>query len=206
MPSINKRRVLKSATVVIVCMLVLILLRLVIDQVQWYRTALRYLDSGDKKDAIMYFERVMNAHVPFSPFEEKAKRYLLEIASGFENEGKYELALLGYETVRSSRYLTRSFYLPDSEDIPFLNKKIAFIKAELLVKNGTESDLRSGYERQIQIMHKDYSPSVSWSIITIVSFWVYIITILAWILASQRGYLFASCLSFIMWIIALYIA
>ncbi len=187
-------------------MLGIILLRLSLDQWQGYSQGLDSLNRNDYKGAIMYFDRVLNAYIPFSPLEKKAKTHLIELASKFEKEKEYELALLCYETVRTSRYLTRHFFIPDSKDIPFLNDKIASIKAQFLVKDGMVKNLKEGYEQQMGIMNKDFSPSVFWSIIAVSSFWTYIGFIVLWIFKRKRGYVFAFCISLVLWVTALYLA
>src|SRR5208283_5174186 len=128
-----------------------------------YSNGVEELGKGSYNNAIMYFERVLQAHIPFSPLEEKAKQHLIGLASVFEKGKEYEQALLYYETIRTSRYLTRHFFVPGSKDLPFLNERIASIKAQLLVKDGLVKDFKEGYDQQMGIMNKDYSPSVFWS-------------------------------------------
>jgi len=185
---------------------VLIILRLSLDQWQGYSHGLESLKKGDQKSAVMYFDRVLNAHIPFSPLERKATLRLTELASGFEKEKKYELALVCYETIRTSRYLTRHVFIPDSKDIPFLNNKIASIKAQLLVKDGMVKDFKEGYDQQMGIMNKDFSPSVFWSLVAVSAFWAYIGFIVLWIFKRKTVYICVFCLAFMVWITGLYLA
>ena len=185
---------------------ILIVLRLSLDQWQGYSNGMESLGKGDYKSSVMYFDRVLNAHIPFSPLEKKAKLRLTELASRFEKEQKYELALVCYETIRTSRYLTRHVFIPDSKDIPFLNDRIASIKAQLLVKDGMVKDFKEGYDQQMGIMNKDYSPSVFWSLVVVSAFWAYIGFIVLWIFKRKRTYIFISCVAFIIWAAGLYLA
>lgn len=201
-PAIN----LRALAAVLACMLAVITLRLSLDQWQGYSSGIRSLKAGDRKDAVMYFDRVLDAHIPFSPFEKKAEAQLLALASEYEKEGEPDLALLCYETIRTSRYLARHFFVPDSRDILFLDNKIASIKAASLVKNGMVKDFRQGYDQQMGIMSKDYSPSVFWSFIAVVSFWVYLGFIVLWIFKRKQLYVCVFCLAFVVWLAGLYFA
>lgn len=191
---------------VLVIMAGIVLLRLFLDQWQGYNAAMKSLAASDRRSAIMYFDRVLNAHIPFSPIEAKAKNHLLKLASDFEGEKEYELSLLSYETVRTSRYLVRHLWVPDKDDIPFLNDKIASNKARLLVKDEMVKDFKEGYDQQMMIMSKDFSPLVFWSIIAVIAFAAYIGFIVLWIFKRKKIYIAAFSLCFIVWIVALYIA
>src|SRR5208337_5114774 len=131
---------IKGACIIALCMTGILLLRLSFDQLQSYSNGVENLKQGNYSNAVMYFERVLHAHIPFSPLEEKAKNHLMGLADRFEKEKEYEQALLCYETIRTSRYLTRHFFVPGSKDIPFLNDRISSIKAQFLVKDGLVKD------------------------------------------------------------------
>ncbi len=196
----------KNACIIAVCIIIILLLRLSFDQLQNYHNGVEDLKKGDYNSTITNFERVLNAHIPFSPLEKKAKKHLVDLASRFEDEGEPDLALLCYETVRTSRYLTRHVFIPDSKEIPFLNDRIASIKAQLLVKDSMVKDFKEGYDQQMGIMNKDYSPSVFWSLVAVSAFWAYIGFIVLWIFKRKRPYIFIFCLAFILWITGLYLA
>lgn len=197
---------MKNALIIIVCMLGIILLRLSLDQWQSYSSGIEGIKKGEYRDAVMYFDRVLNAHIPFSPLERSAKAQLSALASRFENENEPGSALLCYETIRTSRYLTRHFVVPDNKEIPFLNDKIASIKARLLLKDGMVKDFREGYDQQMGILNKDFSPSVFWSFIAAASFFAYIGLIVFWILKRKPVYAYSSCIAFVVWLAGLYLA
>jgi hypothetical protein len=201
-----KRKIVKSAIVIATCMVIAMLLRLSLDQWQGYSKGMESLKKDDYKSAIMYFDRVMNAHIPFSPLETKAKTHLLRLAEKFEKENERELALVCYETIRTSRYLTRHIWIPDKKEIPFLNDRIATIKANLLVKDGMVKSFKEGYEQQMGIMNKDFSPSVFWSFIAVMSLFAYIGIVVLWILHRKRVYIFISGAALIIWMVSLYMA
>jgi len=187
-------------------MLAVIIFRLSLDQWQGYQDAMKSLHEGDYKNAVTYFDHTLNAHIPFSPLEKKAKEQLLALASKYDNEGEPEMALLCYETIRTSRYLTRHLFVPDSKDIPFLDNKIASIKAGLLVKDGIVRNFSEGYYQQMGIMNKDHSPSVLWSVIFVASFLAYLGFIVLWIFKRKPVYIYILCLAFIGWLTGLYLA
>jgi hypothetical protein len=199
-------RMVRPAIMTIIGVLILILIRLGIDQTQWYGIGVAKIQAGDKKEAIMYFDRVLNAHIPFSPIEDKARSHLLSLASEFENKNEHELALLCYETMRSSQYMTRSFYLPFSKDIPSLNNKIASLNTRFLVKEGFVNDSSAEYRHQMEILQRAYSPSICLSLVTIISFIAYIVSVIGWIINHKKNYMFAGLLFFVVWIITLYSA
>ncbi len=197
-------RIVKPLIITVMGMLLMILIRLGIDQTQWYGTGVDKIKAGDKKEAIMYFDRVLNAHIPYSPIEKKAKNELLALATGFEVKGENELALLCYETIRTSRYLSRHFFVPDRKDIPFLNAKIAAIKARLLVKEVMAGDFTKVYDQQMRLLGRDYSPSAFWSFFAVTAFAAYIVSVVLWIIRRRGIYIFAFCFSCLIWVMALY--
>lgn len=199
-----KAEIVKKLFLTLVALFVLIALRLFFDQWQGYSKGVEYLEKADYKNAIMHFDRTLNAHIPFSPLEKKAKNHLLELASGFEKKGEYELALVCYETIRTSRYLARHIWIPDKNDIRLLNDKIASIKAVLLEKDGMVGNFKEGYNQQLDIMNKDFSPSTIWSLIAVSALFSYIGLVILWIIKRDRGSALAFVIVFFIWIIALY--
>ncbi len=197
---------MKGTCITVLCMIGILLLRLSFDQLQSYSNGVEDLKKGNYNNAVMYFERVLQAHIPFSPLEEKAKNHLIGLASVFEKEKEYEQALLCYETIRTSRYLTRHFFVPGSKDLPFLNGRIASIKAQLLVKDGLVKDFKTGYDQQMGIMNKDYSPSAFWSLVAVSAFWAYFGFIMVWIFKRKGIYVYVCCIAFIVCQTGLYIA
>lgn len=204
--TIHARKIIKQAAIIAGCMICIVLLRLSLDQWQSYYKGTEDLKKGNYNNVIMYFDRVLNAHIPFSPLENKAEINLLALGAKFENEKEYELALLCYETIRTSRYLTRHFMVPGASRIPYLSSRIASIKARVLVEDGMVRDFKAGYDQQMGIMNKDFSPSVFWSLIAVAAFWMYIGFIVLWILRRNRVYVFIFSLSFIVWLVGLYMA
>ena len=204
--TIHTKEVARLLLIMTVIMAGVVVLRLFLDQWQGYSAAMKCLEANNRKGSVMYLDRVLNAHVPFSPIEARAKAHLIRLAADFERENEYELALLCYETVRTSRYLARHFWIPNKGDLPFLNDKIASIKARFLVKNGIVKDFKEGYDQQMGIMNKDFSPSVFWSVIAVAFFGLYIGFVILWIFKRKKIYVAAFGLCFVIWVTALYIA
>ena len=203
---VHARKIIKEAVIIAVCVACTLLLRLSLDQWQSYSKGTEELKKSNYSNAVMCYDRVLNAHIPFSPLENKAERNLLALGAKFEKEKEYELALLCYETIRTSRYLTRHFFIPGASRIPYLNSRIAAIKAGALVRDGLVRDYKEGYDQQMGIMSKDFSPSVFWSLITVAAFWAYIGFIILWILKRKPAYVFVFCVAFIVWLTGLYMA
>lgn len=199
-------KLLLQAGIIFVSALAIILLRLGADQIQYYRAAIRYMAAGDKKNAITYFDRVLSAHIPLSPLEDMARGHLLMLAENFEKGGNSELALLCYETIRTSGYLARHLAIPGNKGAAMLNQKIASIKAGILVKDNSSLNFKEEYGRQIRIMQRDFSPSVTLSLTAIISFLAYIGFTVFWILKQRRRYIYLSCIFFVLWASAIYIA
>lgn len=197
---------LKRTLGICFCVLFIIVLRLLLDQWQAYDMGMDMLEKGDNKNAIMFFDRTINAHIPFSPLENNARSELLKLASGYEKNKDYEFALLCYESVRTSRYLARHIWVPDNDELPFLNDRIADIKATLLVRDGMFKDHRKAFDQQMTILSSDYAPSTFWSIIVVITFWAYLGLIVLWIFRRKKVYLTFGILSFMLWIVALYLA
>lgn len=154
----------KLALTILLAMLGLVVLRLGLDQAESYRIAIEAQSQGDHRRAVVSFERVLNAHIPFSPTERSASEMLKRIGTELENKGEPELALLCFETLRASRYLSRHVVMPGSADISFLNNKIAFLKTEFLVGQDKTLDRNRVYKNQMVILEKDFQPSILWSV------------------------------------------
>lgn len=203
---LHTKKTITCALFVIICIAGLIVARLALDQWQGYYSAQESFKDGDYKATIMYYDRVLNAHIPFSPFESKVKSNLLKLADKLESDKEYELSLLCYETIRTSRYLSRHLKIPHEKELSFLNDKIAAIRAQLLTNEGMAKDYRAAYTQQIEIMKKDYSPSVLWSFLSVVSLGGYIGFIVMWILQRKKGYAWALGVCLVMWMTSLYMA
>jgi hypothetical protein len=184
----------------LVCVVLLIIARLGVDQLQNYRLGVAQLRAGDTIQSIMYFDRVLNAHIPFSPFEGHARKRLAGLASQFEEGEEYEQALLCYETLRSTMYLTRHFFLPFSGELKGINHKIALLKSKILEREGAIKNFQAGYDAQMEILHRDVSPSVMWSSLAVLSFFLYIGLVVLWIAQRRKVYAVMSLFSFMAWV------
>jgi hypothetical protein len=67
-------------------------------------------------------------------------------------------------------------------------------------------DFKEGYDQQMGIMSKDFSPSVPWSIVVVLSFWAYVGSIILWIMKRERVYILAFSSAFVIWAVGLYLA
>lgn len=180
--------------------------RLAVDQMQAYGQAQESVKAGDGRLAVMYLDRVLNAHIPFSPLERRAREQLLALAAQHEAQGDTAFALVCLETIRTSRYLARHVFIPDGGEIPALNNRIAAIKVRLLAKDGLAADVRSGHQQQMDILEKDFSPALFWSLVAVAAFWAYVVALALWVLWRRKGHIALSGLSFFIWIASLYLA
>jgi hypothetical protein len=195
---------MKSLYAAVIVLPLLIVLRLGADQILGYRAAMEHLGRGDAKNAIMYFGRVLEAHIPYSPVERRSWDRLLELAAGFEEEGDMTMTLLCYETARSSRYLSRHLLLPDGRHIASLNSRIASIKAGMIARSDPGRSREAAFAEQMRTLGRDYSPRLLPAVCSMIIFFLFISASAAWGWTMRRRYALWALVLFLLWITALY--
>lgn len=121
-------------------------------------------------ERVKAYERVILNHFPLSPYSKKAVDGLLKECNAFkENDEK----LYCYETLRSSLIQIRSFYQPYIEAIEKIKPKIADLRAKEKIawkyNKITMNDYEKIYSEQMAILNHDNSPSLFWSLVTVLS-------------------------------------
>ncbi len=104
--------------------LVMVYFKLFINQYREFNRGEEAYNKKHFKDAVVYYETSIQYYTPFGSNIEKAIQRMFEIASIYEQEGKYEYALDVYENLRSALYATKSFYQPYSDVISRCDEKI----------------------------------------------------------------------------------
>lgn len=160
-------------------------LRLFVDQWTFWNEAKKSLDKAMYSEAIMHLDRVSNNYLPFSPYNYMAIKKLEELGSHFLDQNELELALLAYETLRTSLYLTRHFYLREKSLLEVLNQKIAEIRSYQLLRSYAVQDIDIHKSQQIDILTKDYSPDEKLSLICVFTFFFFIFSCLLWIITGE---------------------
>ncbi|WP_353684106.1 hypothetical protein V4D30_09555 [Thermodesulfovibrio sp. 3907-1M] len=197
--------------ILILIMLLIFYLRLFLQQKDFMNKAKH---SNDSIKAITYYERVILSYIPFSPYSREAVNGILEKC---KKTGDDEQKLYCYETLRSALYQVRSFYQPYREEIKKLEPLIAELKTYEMIQwkynNLSEKDYQRLYNYNIEIMQYDSSPSVFWSMVSVLSLFAWICSVCFIILKGlktpiNKRYLLWGLTGFILffslWIIGLY--
>lgn len=164
--------------------------------------------------AISLYERVLLNYVPFSPYNKKAIEGIERLCPNLTDK---KHRLFCEETLRSSLYQIRSFYIPYKEKIKETEKRILILKTELYIEhnNPAERDYEKIYKDLKAMTEYEWYPSVFWSILVIISLlgWIAsVIFIIHWGFKESvnRKLVFISVAGFIiffsLWIISLYLA
>ncbi|WP_353685906.1 hypothetical protein [Thermodesulfovibrio sp. 3462-1] len=195
---------------VLFIMLLILYLRLFLQQKDFINEAKQ---TNSPVKAISYYERVILSYIPLSPYNREAVNGILEQCKKIDNEQK----LYCYETLRSALYQVRSFYQPYREEIKRLEPLIAEIKTHEMIQwkynNLSERDYQRLYNYNIEILRYDGSPSVFWSMVSVLSLFAWICSICFIIFKGfktpiNKRYLLWGLTGFIvffsLWIIGLY--
>lgn len=172
--------------------------------------------AQDPVKAVRYYERALLFYVPLSPYNKEAVEGILEKC---KNMIESEQKLYCYETLRSSLYQIRSFYIPYREELEKLNSLIAELKTSEMINwkyNGfSQKHHQSIYNYHIEILKYDGSPSTFWSVISVFSLIGWIASVLFIILKGFKepiriklliGGIACFALFFFLWITGLLMA
>lgn len=203
-----------KVVVLIIFIIVVIVATLLNNQRQIIREAQMVQAMGKPLMAISLYERVLLNYVPFSPYNGKAIGGIEKICLNLTDK-KYKLFC--EETLRSSLYQIRSFYIPYSEKIKETEKRIFLLKTELYVEhnNPPEREYEKIYTDLKNMMEYEWYPSVGWSILVVLSLPSWIAAVIFIICngfkkSANRKSVFVSLAGFIIfffiWIIGLYLA
>ena len=147
------------------------------------------MERGDVREAINRWRRAARWYVPLAGHVDTAYDRLEELAKTAENRGDRTTALMAWRGVRSSIMATRSFYTPYADRLEPANRRIAALMAREeaenppLVQSGdpptseAQSSAPGGVGSEswhYQLLTRDNSPSVFWSIVALLGFamWV----------------------------------
>ena len=166
-----KRKLLVVAVVVVACLGVVVT-RAILDG----RAALADGDAaaaaGDHAEAIHQWRRAARWYVPLAPHVGEAYDRLEELARAAEAGGDRDTALAAWEGVRSSVMATRSFYTPYADRLDTANARIAELRAAT-AEDAAAAPRQSQAERaawHLELLRRDDSPSVGWSVIALLGF------------------------------------
>jgi len=197
--------------------IILVLLIVFLLSMRALLTQKSFIERAQKTDnsiqAIRYYERVLLFYVPISPYNKNAVNGILEKCEYVQD---LEQKLYCYETLRTSLYQVRSFFIPYEDEIEKLNPLIAELRAKQMIQwkynNFSDKDYQRLYNYHMEILKYDGSPSVFWSIVVIFSLigWISSIIFLIFKGFVNKKYLSLALTSyfifFTLWILGLYMA
>lgn len=131
-----------------------------------FNAAEGYLAKGDYKLALREYDTAMHFYTPFSSIIDRAALRLWEMGGEYERNGKYDLAVIAYSSIRSSFYAARSFYTPGREWIRKCDEKIAELNVSMMVIDGLvkAEDSEREYNKHLSVLRTDSAPKVGWSL------------------------------------------
>lgn len=152
---------------VVLLVLLAIFLKVYLSSRVEYRKAEAAFQEQDYHKAITHYERCIQWYTPASKYVADAAQKLWQIGELAEGQGKNDLALEAYESLRSSFYAVRSFYTPYREWIARCDEKIASLVA---AKGPTvKRDIGKSYAQRkaeyLKLLKKDVAPNVAWSVL-----------------------------------------
>jgi hypothetical protein len=168
-----KRKVVTAAIVVGFCLAV------VVTRAVWQgRGALddgdSALEANETEEAIRGWRRAARWYVPLAPHVSDAYDRLEALANLAEKKGDLRTALAAWQGVRGSILATRSFYTPHEDRLDPANRKIAELMAKLDTTPPADMSHQELAAWHHELLARDESPSVAWSLIAVVGFLVWI--------------------------------
>lgn len=174
----ERRRALRKQ-IVAVCLVAGLCLGVVVTRAIWEGSQAladgdAALKQGDLDEAIGRWRRAARWYVPLAPHVSGAYERLEELARQAESRGDVDTALAAWRGIRGSILATRSFYTPHESRLEPANQRIAELMARLearepaLAQSGETETQRASWH--YELLTRDHSPSVFWSVIAILGF------------------------------------
>jgi len=170
---------------------------------------------GEYKAAMTHYERTIKWYTPRSPVVRRAVERLWQLGTEAEARGEVSLALEAYQTLRSSLYAVRSFYIPYHSWIPKSEERIAPLLAKTKAGTAPQEDrVAQDTARFAMQLQRHVGPHLGWSIVVEIGFlgWVGAAVGLIWHVvdrqgkfAPQQGLLWGSVLAicFALWLMGM---
>jgi len=137
--------------------IILVLLIVFLLSMRALLTQKSFIERAQKTDnsiqAIRYYERVLLFYVPMSPYNKNAVNGILEKCEYVQD---LEQKLYCYETLRTSLYQVRSFFIPYEDEIEKLNPLIAELRAKQMIQWKYNNFSDKDYQR-LYNYHMEYS-------------------------------------------------
>lgn len=165
-----KRKIISVAIVLGVC------LGVVVTRAIWEgQSALSDGDAaserGERLEAITKWRRAARWYVPLAPHVGKAYDRLEHLAASARDNGDVAVELAALRGIRGSILATRSFFTPQSHRLDRTNRRIAELMAS--IEGGAVAPDQTDDQRRqwhYELLSRDESPSVPWSIIALLGF------------------------------------
>ncbi|MBI4823399.1 MAG: hypothetical protein HY805_04105 [Nitrospirae bacterium] len=139
-----------------------------------------YYKASNYKLAIREYDTSMHFYVPFSPYAEKARQRLWDMAKGFEKEDKNEWAHMAYSSIRSSLYGVRSLFTPSKKWIEKCDEKLADLNVRMLLKEGSIKieDANSERAKHLYTLKVDRAPKPLWTLLAALGFFGWLASVI----------------------------
>ncbi len=192
---------------IFIIVLLIAALRVILTEKHYIEKANSFYKDHRYLEAVFNYGKALHFYLPFSPYNREAVNMLLELSKIFEKRHQTTWELYSLETLRSSLYATRSFYLPFKKLIPKLDDTIASIKAHQMIKSGYLKSFPETKKELLNIMYKNLSPNPFWSLLAVLSLLGWILSILAIIWTNKKTlFIITYILSFAAFVFSLLLA
>jgi len=173
---------MKAKYVIIIFLFILFFL--LFKQAIFFKNGVKAEKKGKLIEATDNYVLVLYMHIPFSPLEKRAIDRLIKISEIFHRKKEFRKELYVYERFRSAIYGTRWLRTPHGEILRYLEDKVATIKAKMLVQDGYKRSFKDTKKELLHIMKTDLSPNPFFSLVGILAFILFILTLVIAILKS----------------------
>jgi hypothetical protein len=145
-----------------------------------YKIAENALKAKDHESALKHFARAINWYLPGASYVEDSINNILSIGEHYEESGRSQDAKYAYNILRGAIFSVRSTYSPHEEYLQEVNKRLAWLNADSIVKDDPGKDLHGENTEQLSILNKKDKPDIYWSSVASLSFlgWVFATIIL----------------------------
>ncbi|MEZ0323489.1 MAG: hypothetical protein ABWJ98_04170 [Hydrogenothermaceae bacterium] len=191
----------------LLALFLIIVVSLIVRELITQREFIKVAEKQSGLDAIKFYEKVILSYVPFSPYNKKAVESIKDICKTLQKEDE---KLYCYETLRTDLIQIKSFYQPFSDVLYEITPEIAKLRANQMIEwegsNYSKSDFDRLYKAQLNLLNYDNSPSNFWSFITVLSFMMWISSVVLAIYKNVIVGSFGFLIFFTLWILGLFMA
>ena len=169
-------------------LLFMVILRVFLGSYFEYNKGLKFYLENDYEKSRIHLSRSIRFYLPLSPIVKKSIEKMREIVKVYDSKKDFTKSLRVLETLRSSIYSTRSFYVPYKDIINECDQRIADIRS---VKMGSQTGSKDFSRADIlKTLKEDKAPSSLFSILAIFGFLGWVFSVLYYILVIMNDTVF----------------